>query len=129
MNGSIRLFALVVLTGGGMLFAQTQGTQPEGPATAPAAARPPGYIDPQNPRPTYVSPDTTQGAGPYPAIMATDPGAADFVLYYPADLSSLGTKKMPALLCNGSCAYTGNNFRHFLTRPSGCGRADGPATG
>src|ERR1700742_3091425 len=83
---------------------------------------PPGYIDPGNPKPPYVTPDTPQGTGPYPAIMATDPGAPEFVIYYPKNLAALGAKKMPILVwANGSCAYRGNNFRHFLTEISSHG--------
>ena len=83
---------------------------------------PAGYIDPGNPKPPYVTPETPQGTGAYPAIMATDPGAAEFVLYYPANLAALGPKKMPILVwANGSCAYRGNSFRHFLTEISSHG--------
>src|SRR6476620_9887259 len=58
---------------------------------------PPGWIEPGLPRPPYVPPETPQGTGPYPAIMAAEtvaPGA-DFVSYYPANLSQLGSKKLP----------------------------------
>ena len=77
---------------------------------------PPGYVDPGSPQPPYMPPDTPLGSGPYKAIMATEPGAEEFVAYYPADLGALGGKKLPILLWgNGSCAYIGNRFRHFLT--------------
>jgi len=79
-------------------------------------AWPPGYIEPNTPNMPYVTPETPQGTGPYKAIMATDPGATEYVFYYPADLAALGNKKMPILLWgNGSCAYAGNHFRNFLT--------------
>jgi dienelactone hydrolase len=92
------------------------------PAQAPAGGRgpraewPPGYLEPGTPQPPYVSADTPQGSGPYPSIMATEPGAEKFVAYHPADMAALGAKKLPILLWgNGSCTYIGNKFRHFLT--------------
>jgi len=86
-----------------------------GPAT-PAVEWPAGYVDPTNPQPPYMPPNTPLGTGPHKAIMATEPGAEDLVAYYPADLAALGTKKLPILVWgNGSCAYVGNRFRHFLT--------------
>src|SRR5947208_4124894 len=77
---------------------------------------PAGYIEPNTPNMKYVSPETPQGTGPYKAIMATDAGAKEFVLYYPANLRALGSHKMPIVLWgNGSCTYVGNKFRNFLT--------------
>jgi len=78
---------------------------------------PPGWIEPGLPRPPYVPPETPQGSGPHPAIMAAEtiaPGA-DFVSYYPANLSQLGGTKLPVVMwANGSCLYVGNRTRHFL---------------
>ena len=83
---------------------------------APRATWAPGYLEPGTPQPPYVSADTPQGTGPHPAIMATEPGAEEFVAYYPADLAALGNKKLPTVMwINGSCTYLGNKFRHFLT--------------
>lgn len=63
-----------------------------------------------------MPPDTPLGSGPFKAIMATEPGAEEFVAYYPADLAALGSSKLPVLVWgNGSCTYMGNKFRHFLT--------------
>ena len=77
---------------------------------------PAGYIEPNTPGMKYVAPDTPQGTGPYKAIMATDPGMKEFVLYYPVDFKALGGAKTPILLWgNGSCTYVGNKFRNFLT--------------
>src|SRR5579864_1667766 len=78
-------------------------------AQAPPARTPytfqPGYIEPGLPRPPYVPPEVPQGSGPHPAIMVAEaikPGA-DFVSYYPANLSQLGGKKLPVLMwANGS---------------------------
>jgi dienelactone hydrolase len=89
--------------------------------TAQAPATPfiwqPGYIEPGLPKPPYVPPETPQGSGPHPAIMAAEtvaPGE-DFVSYYPANLSQLGGKKLPIVMwANGSCLYVGNRTRHFL---------------
>ena len=90
-----------------------------GAQTAPAQAPivwPPGYIEPGTPQPPYMPADTPLGSGPYKAIMATEPGAENYVAYYPVDLAALGGKKLPVLVWgNGSCTYLGNKFRHFLT--------------
>jgi hypothetical protein len=83
---------------------------------------PAGYIEPNTPGMKYVTPETPQGTGPYKAIMATDPGAPEFVLYYPANLDALGARKIPIVLWgNGSCTYQGNKFRNFLTEISSHG--------
>ena len=92
------------------------GQDPDQAASRTPLKWPPGYIEPNTPGMKYVTPETPQGIGPYKAIMATDSGAPDFVLYYPANLAALGTTKMPIVLWgNGSCTYVGNKFRHFLT--------------
>src|ERR1043166_5243807 len=104
------LFLAALVCSAGTALAQAP------PAPTPYTL-PPGWIEPGEPRPPYVSPETPQGSGPHPAIMAAEtiaPGA-DFVSYYPANLSQLGGKKLPILVWgNGSCAYVGNRFRHFL---------------
>ena len=104
-----------------LVICSTGAAMAQNPAPAPASAEPfiwqPGYIEPGLPRPPYVPPETPQGSGPHPAIMAAEtigPGA-DFVSYYPANLSQLGGKKLPVLMwANGSCLYVGNRTRHFL---------------
>ena len=121
------------------LLAQTpapRANDDPAPGRRAALAWPPGYIEPNTPGMKYVTPETPQGTGPYKAIMATDPGAPEFVLYYPADLNALGAKKMPILLWgNGSCTYAGNKFRNFLTEISSHGYLTmgggpmGPASG
>jgi dienelactone hydrolase len=64
----------------------------------------------------YFKPDVPLGSGPYKAVMAVDPGLSAHVVYYPADLASLGAKKMPVVVwANGSCLYAGNRYRQFLT--------------
>ena len=64
----------------------------------------------------YFKPEVPLGSGPYKAIMATEPGLSAHVAYYPADLSQLGSKKMPVVIWgNGSCLYAGNRYRQFLT--------------
>jgi acetyl esterase/lipase/S-formylglutathione hydrolase FrmB len=105
----------------GKVFKSVSGTarasiDPEAANASSGLKWPPGYIEPNTPNMKYVPPDTPQGTGPYKAIMATDPGATEFVLYYPANLNALGSKKMPIVLWgNGSCTYQGNKFRNFLT--------------
>jgi hypothetical protein len=115
----IRQFLKVI--GMAWVICSTGAALAQNPGQAPASAEPfiwqPGYIEPGLPRPPYVSPETPQGSGPHPAIMAAEtiePGA-DFVSYYPANLSQLGGKKLPVLMwANGSCLYVGNRTRHFL---------------
>ena len=86
-----------------------------GRGAAPAIEWPPGYIDPAVPHAAYLPPETPIGTGPYKAIMASEPGAEEFVAYYPADLAALGAKKLPvAIWGNGGCSYTGNSARHTL---------------
>ncbi len=112
----------------GLAVAQTPAQAPaQGRGAGRAQAAPatewmPGYVDPTNPQPPYMSPDSPLGTGPYKAIMSTEPGAEDLVAYYPADLNALGNRKLPIMVWgNGSCAYLGNRFRHFLTEISSHG--------
>lgn len=64
----------------------------------------------------YFKPDVPLGSGPYKAIMATESALPEHVVYYPADLTQLGAKKMPVVIWgNGSCLYAGNRYRQFLT--------------
>jgi hypothetical protein len=117
--------ALVLVSGlAAVLSGQASTSQAPRAGDDPEAANatrqqlqwPAGYVEPNTPGMKYVSPETPQGTGPYKAIMATDSGAPEFVLYYPANLSALGARKMPILLWgNGSCTYAGNKFRNFLT--------------
>ena len=77
---------------------------------------PPGYIEPNTPGMPYLTPDTPTGTGPFKAIMVSDPGAPEYVIYHPANLTALGARKMPIVVWgNGSCSYIGNRFRYFLT--------------
>ena len=103
----ISLAALICSAGAAMAQAP--------PAPAPYTI-PPGWIEPGLPKPPYVPPETPQGTGPHPAIMAAEtikPGE-DFVSYYPANLSQI-SKKMPVVMwANGSCLYVGNRTRHYL---------------
>ena len=113
------LMAAVTLLSG-VIVAQTpaagSGRAAAGAAPAPRAEWMPGYIEPGLPQPPYMPAATPLGSGPHKALMATEPGAEEFVAYYPADLAALGSKKLPVLVWgNGSCTYVGNKFRHFLT--------------
>lgn len=66
--------------------------------------------------PAYHKPEVPLGTGPYKAIMSAEKGLSAHVAYYPADLSGLGTKKLPVLVwANGSCLYAGNRYRQYLT--------------
>ena len=99
-------------------------------ALAPAAPIEPAHAQKPTPTPLmdgrgfplpfgvqpYYKPDVPLGSGPYKAIMATEPGLTAHVIYYPADLSKLGARKLPVVVWgNGSCLYAGNRYRHLLT--------------
>ena len=65
---------------------------------------------------TYVTPDTPQGLGRYPAIMEVDPGLVTHTVYRPQDLAALGNEKLPIVAFgNGACINVGNRFRPFLS--------------
>ncbi len=58
--------------------------------------------------------DTPLGSGSFKAIMGTQDGLPNHVLYYPANLSRAG--KLPVIAWgNGACINAGNRFRFFLT--------------
>ena len=115
MKNRIKLLGVVAIVFS-VVSLLAQAPTPRGQRGGVQLQWPPGYIEPNTPNMKYVTPETPQGTGPYKAIMATDPGAKEFVLYYPADLSAVGTNKMPIVLWgNGSCTYAGNKFRNFLT--------------
>ena len=64
--------------------------------------------------PPYFTPDTPLGGGPHPAIMTTDPGLPEHVIYRPANLAAAG--RLPIVSWgNGACMHAGNRFREFLT--------------
>jgi len=64
----------------------------------------------------YVSPDTPQGTGPFPAIMEQDRRLPTHTVYRPKDLSTLDGEKLPIIAWgNGACVNIGNRFRYFLT--------------
>lgn len=85
-------------------------------AAASAPARPPAPVFPTAPPPPYVTPETPQGTGPFPAIMETDPGLPTHTVYRPAALDKLGSQKLPIVAWgNGACVNAGNRFRYFLT--------------
>ena len=64
----------------------------------------------------YFKPDVPLGSGPFRAVMSTESGLSAHVVYAPADLSKLGSRKLPVLVWgNGSCLYAGNRYRQFLT--------------
>lgn len=55
------------------------------------------------------------GTGPFPAIMETDPSLADHVVYRPANLASMGARKLGVLVWgNGGCRADGASARQHL---------------
>ena len=64
--------------------------------------------------PPYFSPETPLGTGPFKAIMTTDSGLPEHVIYHPANLEAAG--RLPIVSWgNGACMHAGNRFRAFLT--------------
>ena len=64
----------------------------------------------------YVTPDTPQGSGRYPAIMEVDAGLPTHTVYRPQKLAALGAEKLPIVAFgNGACINVGNRFRPFLS--------------
>lgn len=71
---------------------------------------------PMAPPPAYVSPDTPQGTGRYPAVMEADRGLVTHTVYRPVNLAALGKEKLPIVaFANGGCVNVGNRFRYFLS--------------
>src|SRR5690349_7215510 len=92
------LLMATVTFASGMALAQTPAQTPAAGANAgaargvaagrgPRAEWMPGYIEPGLPQPPYKPANTPLGTGPYKALMATEPGAEEFVAYYPANLA------------------------------------------
>lgn len=64
--------------------------------------------------PPYFTPDTPLGSGPYKAVMETDPGLPDQVIYRPVNLDEVDSLGI-VVWGNGGCVHAGNRFRSFLT--------------
>src|SRR5262245_28767208 len=114
--------ALVIATiGGSSAFVLAQTAAPTAqrqpaPIDRASIVWPPGYIEPNTPGMPYLTPETPTGTGQFKAIMVSDPGAAEFVIYHPANLAATGGRKLPIVVWgNGSCSFIGNRFRYFLT--------------
>lgn len=57
----------------------------------------------------------TPGSGPYPAIMETDPSLPAHVIYRPADLAGMGSRKLGVMVWgNGGCSDDGASARLHL---------------
>ena len=57
----------------------------------------------------------TPGTGPFPAMKSADPAFPGHVVYRPADLGKLGSRKLPIVLWgNGGCSDDGAAERLFL---------------
>ena len=117
----MRLWRSVLVAALCSTFVSAQAPAPSrqnGPATIDRASIvwPPGYLEPNTPGMPDLAADTPTGTGTFKAIMISDPGAPEFVIYHPANLTALGARKMPIVVWgNGSCSYIGNRFRYFLT--------------
>jgi dienelactone hydrolase len=59
---------------------------------------------------------SSQGTGPFPALMEQDPGLSTHTVYRPQDMSKLNGQKLPVLAWgNGACVNAGDSFKNFLT--------------
>jgi dienelactone hydrolase len=113
---TVRTIALALAVACSGVIAAPSTSAQNAPADRAAITWPPGYVEPNTPGLPYITPDTPAGTGPFKAIMASDPGAPEFVIYHPANLAALGTRTLPIVVWgNGSCSYIGNRFRYFLT--------------
>lgn len=66
-------------------------------------------------RAIYAAMPDTPGTGPYPAEKLIDPAFPDHVVYRPADLARLGTRKLGVLVWgNGGCSADGASARLHL---------------
>jgi len=119
MSRSLSFLLAAAVCSSSMLVAQAPVPSPQNagaPIDRASIVWPPGYIEPNTPGMPYLTPETPTGTGSFKAIMVSDPGAPEFVVYHPANLDALGARKMPIVVWgNGSCSYIGNRFRYFLT--------------
>jgi dienelactone hydrolase len=66
-------------------------------------------------RAAYAQMPDTPGTGPYPALKEVTPSLADHVIYRPANLASLGKRKLGVLIWgNGGCSDDGASARLHL---------------
>lgn len=87
-----------------------------GACLAQASAREPHKQFPTAPPPPYVTPETPQGSGKFPALMELDASLPTHTVYRPANLAALGNEKLPIVAFgNGACVNVGNRFRIFLS--------------
>jgi len=105
---------LMVAIGCALIFGALAANGAQQPTPTPALDRR-GKPLPFGVQPYFKS-DVPLGSGPFKAIMAQEQGLPEQVAYYPADLSTLGAKKLPIVVWgNGACINAGNRFRQFLT--------------
>ncbi|MDP3670437.1 MAG: alpha/beta hydrolase [Telluria sp.] len=94
------------------LFISLAGLAMAGVAGA-QSQRAPAPVFPLAPPPPYVTPETAQGGGKYPAVMEADAGLPTHTVYRPKELSA---EKLPIVVFgNGACVNVGNRFRYFLS--------------
>lgn len=66
----------------------------------------------QSPEPNAA---VERGSGPFPAIFEEVPGLPDHVIYRPAELTALKTKKLPVYVWgNGGCSADGTSSKNHL---------------
>jgi len=87
-------------------------------AASAQIAAPPPPVDVQNAQAQRAAaaamPDSI-GTGPYPAVKEMIASLPDHVLYHPADLVALGSRKLGVVVWgNGGCSADGASARHHL---------------
>ncbi len=92
----------------GLLLSGASDAQPATPPSAALAGMQQAFA-------AYHKMPDTPGSGPYPARKEADPAFPGHVVYRPADLTSLGRRKLPIVLWgNGGCTDDGAAERLFL---------------
>lgn len=66
-------------------------------------------------RAAYEALPNGPGDGPFPAVMGTDPGLPDHVVYRPANIAAMGPRKLGVMVWgNGGCRADGASARQHL---------------
>ena len=96
-----------------IVLAATAGSAAIG-QVSPTAAVDPTHVVAAQPKPQVVLPDTP-GTGAFPALKEMVPSLPDHVIYRPADLGRLGSRKLGLFIWgNGACSDDGASARFHL---------------
>lgn len=98
-----------------LLLATAITGQAAAQATAPASSQDNEHARFVGEQATYHTMPDAVGTGPFPAVELVDPAFPNHVIYRPADMKKLGSRKLPVLLWgNGGCSDNGASERLFL---------------